>query len=672
MILLMEAWPRGVLGRLGAPAVAAVAAAASVASALGAVALWWWMDPRTGLRPPLPADLVLGTVWPVAGALVVRAASRNPVGWVLISASLIGPYYLAAYYAAADRRPGMDLPAADAAAWLGSWGFVPYFFVLPLLLLLFPDGRPLTPRWRAVVAGVVVVAAVTTLARMVAPGTVDQASYVENPLGVGPDWLHWVTLVGSVLCIFAGNALGVVSLLLRTRRAVGVHKTQLQWLLLGGIVLVLGFALPFPSGPAREASLTVGVLGPPVTIVIAIWRHRLFDIEFALNRTIVLLALSGLLVAAYAGAVLLLRPLGLDSGPGLVVVALAALGAASLRSVVQRAVDRWLFGQRGDPYAVVARVGRHIAPASEPIEALGLLVEALHHALRLPYVAFADTGGRVMASVGAPVAGTVSFPADALGHRVGELVVGLRRAGERLGSEELGAVGEVAGRAGTLAYAGRLVADVADSRARIVAAREEERRRLRDDLHDELGPTLAGTAHQLDALARRLRDAGDDLGADRALGLRDRMRATVAEVRDIVHGLRPPVLDQRGLAGALQGLVEGIDQPRCHVTLALPATLPAAVEVTTYAIAAEAVSNSLRHSAGSRLEVSVGLTEDILLLEVVDNGQGLSSSGSGLGLRSMGERAAELGGRLEVGTPPGGGTRIRAWLPVEEGATHDR
>lgn len=668
----MEARPRGLLGRPGAPAVAAVAATASVACALGSVALWWWLDPRTGLRAPLPADLVLGTVWPVAGALVVRAAPRNPVGWVLTCASLIGPYYLAAYYAAADRQPGVELPAADAAAWLGSWGFVPYFFVLPLLLLLFPDGRPLTPRWRPVIVAVVLVAAVTTVARMLAPGTVDQATYVDNPLGIGPGWLRYVTLVGSVLCIFAGNALGVVSLVLRTRRAVGVHRTQLQWLLLGGIVLVLGFALPFPSGVARETSLTFGVLGPPVTIVIAIWRHRLFDIEFALNRTIVLLVLSGLLMAAYAGTVLLLQRLGLDSGPGLVAVALAALGAASLRSVVQRTVDRWLFGHRGDPYAVVARVGRHIAPASEPVEALGLLVEALQRALRLPYVAFADTDGRVLASAGEPVAGTASFPAEALGRRVGALVVGLRRGGERLGSEELEAVAEVSGRAGTLAYAGLLVADVADSRARIVAAREEERRRLRDDLHDELGPTLAGTAHQLDSLARRLREAGDELGADRALGLRDRMRATVGEVRDIVHGLRPPVLDQRGLSGALQGLVEGIDQPRCRTHVDLPPTLPAAVEVTAYAVAAEAVANSLRHSAGSRLDLSARVREGVLLLEVVDNGQGVRGSGGGLGLRSMGERAAELGGRLEVGGAPGGGTRIRAWLPVQDREPHDQ
>ena len=507
-----------------------------------------WLSARTEVEAALWGDLVLGIAWPVAGALVVRAAPRNPVGWVLVSASLIGPYHVAAYYAAADSLPGRDLPLADLAAWFAAWGFAPYFFVLPLALLLFPDGRPLTPRWRPVVLGVMVVAAVAVAARMVAPVTTDIAPQVENPVSLPWLWLRHVTLVGSYTCVFLGNLLGLVSVLLRTRRAVGRHRTQMQWLLLGGALLVVGFSLPVPGGQGREIVMALGLLGPPIAIAIAILRHGLFDVEVALNRTLVLIVVSALVVAAYAGAVLLLGSVGATSGPGLLLVAGAALAAAAGRTVVQRAVDRLLFGHRRDPYAVVSRVGRHIAPAGEADEALRLLVDALRQALRLPWVSFVDDAGREVAVSGRPTAGWHAEPAVALGQPMGELRAGLRRPGERLGAEALGAIAEVAARAGTLAYAGRLVGDVAGSRARIVAAREEERRRLRDDLHDGLGPTLAGTAHQLEALATRLRRSGDDDAADRALAIRDRLRATVVDVRSIVHGLRPPVLDQRGLA----------------------------------------------------------------------------------------------------------------------------
>ncbi len=655
-------------GPLVAAALATALATVSVVCCVVSVPLAAYLSSRTSVTSILWADFVLGTVWPVAGAVVVRASPRNPVGWILVGAALIGPYRVAGYYAAAASLPGSDLPLADLATWSSVWGFVPYLVVLPLLLLLFPDGRPLTPRWRPVVLGVVAVATVTTLARMVSAVESDVAPALMNPWSLPWGWLMRVTLVGATACVLLGNLLGVVSLLLRTRRAAGRQRAQLQWLLLGGILLLVGFVAPVP-GHANEVVLALGLAGPPFGVAIAMVRHRLFDVAFALNRTIVLLVLSAVVVTGYAGAVLLLGRVGATSGPGLLLVALAALVAASGRTTVQRGVDRWLFGHRGDPYAVVTRVGRHLAPAAEPLEALDLLVEALRRALRLPYVAFWDRdSGTVVASSGEPVAGWHAEPASALGRDLGELRAGLRRAGERLSAEERGAVAEVASRAATLVYAAALVDDVARSRARIVRAREEERRRLRNDLHDELGPTLAGTAHQLDALAGRLRAAGDVEGADRAETMRDRMRATVREVRDIVHGLRPPVLDQRGLAGALAGLVDGIDAPRCSTDLRLPDGIPAALEVTAYAIAAEAVANTLRHSAGSALSVAARIDDGHLVLEVDDNGQGVPARVEpGVGLRSMSERAAEVGGRLEVMASPSGGTRVRATLPYVEG-----
>ena len=171
--------------------------------------------------------------------------------------------------------------------------------------------------------------------------------------------------------------------------------------------------------------------------------------------------------------------------------------------------------------------------------------------------------------------------------------------GERWTAEQEAAVEEVAARAGTLAYAAGLVTDIARSRGRIVVAREEERRRLRADLHDGVAPALAGTALQLESLARKLQKE-DQRSSPTAPSGCGTAAASVAELRALVHGLRPPVLDQRGLAGALRQLTAGHEIPECTTRIDDLAEPHAAVEVAAYAIAAEAFGNALRHSSASR------------------------------------------------------------------------
>ncbi|MGI5372407.1 sensor histidine kinase [Streptomyces iakyrus] len=269
------------------------------------------------------------------------------------------------------------------------------------------------------------------------------------------------------------------------------------------------------------------------------------------------------------------------------------------------------------------------------------------------------------AASGRPAAGAGwrVFPCRALGRELGVLRVGRRSVNDPWTTKEQAAVEEVADRAGTLAYAAALVEDIARSRARILSVREEERRRLRADLHDGIGPSLAGTAHQLDTLARRIDDP-DLAGCVRTL--RDRLRTTVADLRTVVQGLRPAILDQLGLPGALRELLAGYDTPACRSGIdGACHSLPAAVEVAAYAIAGEAVANAIRHSAASRLELTARMEDTVLILSIRDNGRGIPPRHrAGVGLRSMRERAAEIGGRLEVTSAPGGGTLVRAALPV--------
>jgi signal transduction histidine kinase len=511
---------------------------------------------------------------------------------------------------------------------------------------------------------------ITIAAGMVIPVGLDFAQQVPNPFGLaGFEWLHHVTKVGSSIVFFAGTALGLVSVFLRLRGAVGAVRAQLQWLLLGALIAVLGAVLG-TSGLTglpmfSELAAALGVIGPPLGIGIAMLRHRLFDVELVLSRTIVYTVLTLLIASVYAAAVFGVQLIAADSPLAVVLIAAVALLAATTRSAVQRVVDRVLFGHRHNPHAVVSRVGRHTAAASEPAEALQRLVDSLREVLRLPYVAFHGADDGLVAHSGLPVAGWREVPAMALGNLVGNLHVGLRRAGERWSTEEQSAIEEVAGRAGTLAFAGGLVAEVAHSRERIIIAREEERRRLRADLHDGVGPALAGTAHQIDALARRLDGAGHADLAGRARELRDRLRQTVADVRSVVHGLRPPILDQLGLTAALRELGQGYDTPQCTISVEELGELPAAVEVAAYAIAGEAVANAVRHSAASRLVISACRGNDTVLVEVVDNGCGLPNRPrAGVGLRSMAERAHEVGGRLDISSNWTDGTAVRAVLPL--------
>ncbi|MGX1883316.1 sensor histidine kinase [Streptomyces sp. NPDC055287] len=652
--------------RRTAYAMAAVGTAACAAT----VPAYFWLGRRVELSPMYWSDLVLGSVWPLLGAVVARSRPRSPLVWAMMAPALMGPYFLLSFYAGYSefvaRHP---LPGAPFGAWIGCWGFAGYWFATPLVPLLFPDGR-LRTRPRRIFAGTVVaVATAGTVATMLRPGATDPVPGVNNPLGVeGWDWWKAVTYSSAIACMVGGTVVAAVFLVLRTRSARGVERARLQWLMLGGLLMTVcfvGMAITDSMNAdwPGDALMTAGLLGPPGGVAVAMLRHRLFDVEVVLGRAIVFSLLSGLVLTVYSAVVAGAGALAPGSAAGTAAVAVAALLAAGGRGAVQQAVDRLLFGHRHDPYAVVSRVGRHIAPAAEPVEAMQRLVDGVRRALRLPYAAFDGPAVYAVSGTAVPGAGWRTVPCLALGREVGELHLGRRRAGEPWTAQERAAAEEVAARAATLAYAAGLVEDVARSRARIVAVREEERRRLRADLHDGVGPSLAGTAHQLDALARR---AADPELAEAIRVVRDRMRATVGDLRGVVNGLRPAVLDQLGLPGALRELVSGYDVPVCRCTVGPGCgELPAAVEVAAYAIAAEAVGNALRHSAAGRLALTARVEDGALLLAVRDNGCGIPPRyRAGVGLRSMSERAAEVGGRLTLSAAPGGGTIVSVRMPT--------
>lgn len=649
----------------------AVASTVLALSACAAAVALQQASTRRGVPVGSPelADLVLGSLFPVAGLVVLWRQPRNACGWVLLSACLVGVSALAHTWvevAAAD--PG-SLPLLEAAVWLSSWTYIPYWVQSSLLPVLFPDGLLPSPRWKAHVRVVLALVALLTLVAMFKPDDDVEGLGFANPLGwfEGPVPIRFWAMaqLGCVLALFfVATPVALVGMLLRLRRSAGRERAQLQWLLLGLVCLPVWGVLSQLIVPLQaEPGFALAFACIPLSLGIAVVRHSLLDIEVVVNRTVVYTLLTGAGVLAYVGLVALASHYAGSNRAGPVLAALVVAAAAAGRTRLQALVDRRLFGSRRNPYAVVQQVSASTAAAAVPGEALGALVEAVRGALRLPFVQVLDAAGEVAAEAGAPAVGTHVVPVVDHGRQVGVLVVGRRSQRERLRAEEASALVDVAHRAGALLTARQLTSDLQQSYAEVVRVREDERRRLRRDLHDGIGPSLAGVALQLDGLADRL--GSDPLLSERAARARDRLLTTVGEVRRIVDGLRPSAVEELGLEAALRTLAtDPGDRVQVRVDVDLPGVLPPQVEVATYRIAGEAVTNVLRHAQATEAVVTARLVGHEVHVQVVDDGCGFTSAAHpGVGLRSMADRALEVGGRLEVSSEPGCGTRVVAVLP---------
>jgi signal transduction histidine kinase len=329
-----------------------------------------------------------------------------------------------------------------------------------------------------------------------------------------------------------------------------------------------------------------------------------------------------------------------------------------------------MYGERDDPYHALSRLGNRLESTFAPGEVLSTIVETVAQALKLPYVAIAlGVAGEyeIATEFGQPVKNPLILPLTYQSEAIGQLICGPRSPGEPFNAAERQLLEDMAHQAGVAVHAVRLSADLQRSRERLVTAREEERRRLRRDLHDGLGPELASLILKLQA-ARNMIDR-DPNAADTLLGeLKTQVQEAIADIRRLVYNLRPPALDELGLipavretaashnmAGGLRVEVEGPD--------AMP-PLSAAVEVAAYRIAQEALHNVTRHARADSCIVRFTL-KDALELEVLDNGIGPPDSlRAGVGLTSMRERASELGGSFEFEPIVEGGARVYVRLPL--------
>jgi signal transduction histidine kinase len=297
--------------------------------------------------------------------------------------------------------------------------------------------------------------------------------------------------------------------------------------------------------------------------------------------------------------------------------------------------------------------------------------------LRLPYAAvdLADGAGgfRSAAEHGVPVGTVHAEPLTHHGVTVGRLRVSERGRDDPLEPLDLGLIRSLARQVGPAVQAVRLHEDLLRSRAEVVALREDERRRLRRDLHDGLGPALAAIGLKAGLAAREIppesaaRGMLDEISSE--------VKASLADVRRLVEALRPPALDELGLVGAVRSRASTLTG-ELQIDVSGPAAtagLPAAVETAGYRIAVEAMTNAVRHSGGTRCAVTVAVGDGGIEMTVRDDGRGLDPARTaGVGLRSMQERAAEVGGVFSIRSPAAGGTVVHAWLPLGLGGPIDQ
>ncbi len=551
---------------------------------------------------------------------------------------------------------------------IAGFTIVPMYLALSLFFLTFPDGH-IYPRWTRFTPALIL----ANYGAWLVPGHLN-IQYWPEPLSGA-----WILLV-------FGSHVAVQWVRYR-RFYTQEQRQQTKWLIYGfGIIFVIGILVSAFGGILLNGMLEgtfVALLYLPIAfaVTIAILRYRLWDIDIIINRTLVYGLLTALVIGIYVLIVGTLSAFFKSSSDN-IAISLSATGVVAilfqpLRSYLQRGVNHVVFGERSNPYEVISQLAARLEANVSPGTLLPGIAETVAQTLKLPYVSIAIKDGesfKTDAVWGQPSdRGRITTLPLVYGQEtVGQMVIG-QTAGDNkaLSGAEQQLLENIARQTGIAVHAVQLTTELQQSRLHIVTAREEERRRLRRDLHDGLGPTLASHTLKVGA-ARALIESNPETATTILTELENSLTGSLADIRRLVYNLRPPELDQLGLASALRDFVEQYDMPdragdrvAFDVTIAEPLPpLPAAVEVAAYRIVQEAVNNVIRHAHARHCGIGVEVN-GALDITIADDGRGLPQPvRHGVGLTSMRERASELGGQFDVESDPSRGTRLYVRIPL--------
>jgi signal transduction histidine kinase len=595
-------------------------------------------------------------------------------------------------------HPTSSLPFVGVAAWLTNWLFVLVFAPIPLILLLFPTGRVQSPRWRWLPGTIIAIASVGSLATILRPGFVDtDQAKILNSTGVdalGPVLGPLLFVAGVGLLV--ASIMSVVALFLRFRGASGDERQQIRWLAylasLGVVLLAGAIASGWIAG---ETVVTfafflalfacVGVAFP-IAIGVAIFKYRLYDLDLVVKKTVLYVTVAVALVALFLVVAVVVGDIVGRTETGAIVAA-AAIGLAFWPAVrlSRRVADRLVYGRRATPYEVLSEFSHRVGGSYGADDVLPRMAEILAGAVGASHaVVWLRVGSELRPVAHTPsdrsTPAVVPMSNDGLPALGADSAIEVRDRGELLGAlavsmpandpmnpgkERL--VRDLASQAGLVLRNVRLIEELRASRQRLVAAQDQERRRLERNIHD-------GAQQQLVALTVKLRlleqitQRDPVRAAEMAAQLQAETTRALEDLRDLARGIYPPLLADAGLPAALEAQARKSGLP---VTLEadVPGRFSQDVEAAVYFSCLEALQNVAKYAEASNVTISMARTDGILSFTIADDGVGFEPDATthGTGLQGIADRLDALGGRLEIRTAPGQGTTLVGLVPSPTG-----
>jgi signal transduction histidine kinase len=607
------------------------------------------------------------------GVLLAIRRADNPVGWLLLANGLVlAANGLAEAYAdyAVLAHPGA-LPGGEWAALVADKGWPTLFAGVTAIAFVFPDGRLPTPRWRPIVIAAAAAFGVLLAASLLSTEPFSQPfENVSDPLPSLPEAVIAPLFLISGLGALAGLGAAAFAMRVRLKRSSGVERLQIKWLAYAAMLIpssvIVCLTISGGDGTATGVALIITLLAIPAAIGIAVTRYRLYEIDRLINRTLVYAALTAGLAATFAAVSL---GLGVTFGggstlPTAVATLAVALAFGPLRKRLQILVDRRFDRARYEglrkvgTYLEELRAGRAAPEATGQVLAEALSDPSLELFFWLPEgELYVDASGRVVDVL--PNSFRARTPV-----RRGELLLATVVHDKAL-SEHPDLLDSVIGSAGLAIEIARLrvevrrrLAEVEESRARIVTAGFEERRRLERDLHDGAQQRLVSIGLALRHVEAQLPDGSREaIELDVAVG---EVSGAIRELRELARGVRPAGLDD-GLATALRDLASR--SPLRTTVEATTERFEDGVETAAYFVVSEALTNAVKHAHAGEVALCAQRRDGHLVVSVRDDGVGGALSSHGSGLAGISDRVAALGGTLSLDSNAGRGTVVTAELP---------
>jgi signal transduction histidine kinase len=651
---------------------------------------------------PIAVIMILG--YATVGALLGSRTSRNPIGHLLLA---VGTAFLLTglsdeYLQWVEATGGARTTFVGLIALLTTFLWLPMIAVISLLMLLFPSGTVPGRRWRPLpwlIGGAIVT---FLLGSILTPGVLDAEdtgiSGVANPLGVealrsiGPI-LAGIGSIAVLLCV----PLALASPIVRYRRASGEERQQIRWLayVVGAIaaLVVIQVAIGFLPGEGRIETLVIGFLflitftlvgiGVPVTIAVAVLRFRLYELDVVVKKTVVfglvvvLLTVAFLVIAAIAGGLV-----GRTTGAAVAVAFVVGALLVPMWRVARTIADRVVYGGRTTPYEALTEFSDRLSEAYATDDVLPRMAAVLGESTRAATATvWVRVGNAFRASAGWPGDATLPAPVPAVDDELpalpGDRAVEIRHRGELLGAltvvsrpddpVEAGRVELMRGlgaQAGLVLRNVRLIEELRASRQRLVAAQDEERRKLERNIHDGVQQQLVALTVQL-RLAEQLTHRDPERAGSILVDLRDRATEALEDLRDLARGIYPPLLADQGLAVALTAQARKSPVP-ATVDADGVGRYPQDVEAAIYFSCLEAMNNVAKYAEASSVTIALGQRDGVLGFRVRDDGRGFdpSTTSRGTGLQGIADRLDAIGGAVTITSAPGSGTIVEGTVPV--------